>query len=839
MTQSTYLKICDKISKIGIYLTVFLLPIFFLPWTGDALDFNKQVLLILLVFISSFAWMLKTLISGRIRIGFSWIHLAIGVLFLAILGSTIFSLYSYGSFWGWPQATSESLLTLISLILFYLVLESEFKKEEVFYLVINLFFSVFLVMLFGALQLFGKFVLYFPFTKTAGFNMIGSASSLAILAAVFLPILTLLIVKIKKNFLLKIFLIINIVLNILVLALVNFSVAWWLVIIGAILTVAVIAQRKDIFDGRWLMLPMLFLAIGLLFIFFNIRIPKISANRPIEISLSQKASLDIAKGSLKSNPVFGSGPGTFAFDFAKYKKADFNNGQLWNIGFNRAGSEFINSLATNGVLGALAFLFLIGSVIFYGIKILFVKKGAKEKRRTPINDEGIGEINEFENATQEFLWVLSTGIFISFLVLTTNYFFYSSNLSLNFFEFLFLASFSALVIHKKEFVLKPSTWPTLVFTFTFTLFFVFGLGIFILETQRCFASNDYQKGIVAWQKNDTEQAIEKLRRAAELSPKVDLYWRRLAQLYVQQAGRTIRDKKLSKKDIHRRVQLYINNAVNSAKMAVDVSPKNVNNWSVRAFIYQQLSGVINGADNWAIKSYESASQLEPLNPYFPTQEGLIYVQQASFLPKDEESKKIMILEKAKKQFGRAIELKPDYAPANFQLAIVYRLEGEQQKAIRRLEAMEKIAPFSTGVAFQLGLIYYQNKDYQKAEKEFRRAIILNPNYSNARYFLGLILDREGKRQKAIDQFEKIKKFNPKNKELKKILRNLWNGRPALQGIVRQSHSLMKHIKTSIPAKTSIPGPSSNSDLLPSQQLELNQSASGKSTTTEATSTLGK
>ena len=34
------IKICDWVTKYSIYVAIFLMPIFFLPWTADVLDFN-------------------------------------------------------------------------------------------------------------------------------------------------------------------------------------------------------------------------------------------------------------------------------------------------------------------------------------------------------------------------------------------------------------------------------------------------------------------------------------------------------------------------------------------------------------------------------------------------------------------------------------------------------------------------------------------------------------------------------------------------------------------------------------------------------------------------------
>ena len=129
---------CNKVSKISIYLLVFLLPILFLPWTANVLDFNKQALLIVLVFIAIFAWMLKVLITGQAGFSLSLVHIPVAVLLLIYIGSTIFSFSQYGSFWGWAQVSSESLLTLMGLTLLYLLIVNAFERKEIFYLIIAL-----------------------------------------------------------------------------------------------------------------------------------------------------------------------------------------------------------------------------------------------------------------------------------------------------------------------------------------------------------------------------------------------------------------------------------------------------------------------------------------------------------------------------------------------------------------------------------------------------------------------------------------------------------------------------------------------------------------------------
>jgi tetratricopeptide (TPR) repeat protein len=134
-------------------------------------------------------------------------------------------------------------------------------------------------------------------------------------------------------------------------------------------------------------------------------------------------------------------------------------------------------------------------------------------------------------------------------------------------------------------------------------------------------------------------------------------------------------------------------------------------------------------------------------------------------------------------FKKAIELKSDYAPAHFQLAMVYYNKGNLDDAISKMEETKNLAPFDVGLAFQLGVAYYQKGDYQRAKEELERAILITPDYANALYFLGLTYDQLGEKGKAIEKFKKVSELNPDNEEVKKIISNLESGKKALEGIL--------------------------------------------------------
>ena len=753
-------KVCGLISKYSIYILAGLLPILFLPWTSDVLDFNKQTFLIFLVFISLFSWMVKVLVSGKFLANLNKTHIAVGLIFVTGLLSTIFSQNKYGSFWGWPQPSTDSLITIIGLVILYFILSNTFSKKEIINSIIISSISGSVAILFGTLQLLGLFIIPFGFLKSAAFNTIGSVGSLGIFIAAFLPLLTVLVILTEKWF--RIIFSSAIALCAISIVLINYPIVWWLVLVSSILLIVFGVFKKDIIDLRWLSISMFFLVLSLFFIILH---PPVSgAQRPVEVYLSQVSTLDISLKTLKQNPIFGSGLGTFIFDFSKYKKTDFNNSQLWNVRFNKGVSEVLNTLATTGFLGFVALLAFMAITGFYGIKFIFMP-----------------DLKDKKNGG--YIYILSGGILIAALSLFVAFFIYTASFYVYVFLFIMIASIVALTSENEEYQLSPSSLLTLGVTFVFTLFFIFGLGLLILDGQRYLAEINYHKGISA---NTNDKIISSLEKAVSLNSSVDVYLTDLSQAYLSQVSDTLNQKGLSDSDKSAKVQTLITNAINASSFATNINPNSVADWSIRGFVYQSLIGSVPKSEDWAISSYEEAIKLDPANPYYPTQKGIVLLAKAYGIDKDNADAKKQDLDNAKTQFDNAIKLKSDYASARFQLAMVYSAQGKTDQVMPALQEAKKYALSDVGLSFQIGLLYFQNKDYQNAQAELERTVSLNQNYSNALYFLGLTYSYEGQKDKAIASIKKVLDLNPDNAEIKIVLDNLNNNKDPLAGISQQN-----------------------------------------------------
>jgi len=139
------------------------------------------------------------------------------------------------------------------------------------------------------------------------------------------------------------------------------------------------------------------------------------------------------------------------------------------------------------------------------------------------------------------------------------------------------------------------------------------------------------------------------------------------------------------------VMTLVQQSVREAKIATQLAPNNVLTWENLGRIYQSLVPLAQGADTWAVASFSQAIQLDPTNPLLRLDLGGIYVGQQNF-------------DSAVQEFLAATQLKPDFANAYYNLASVYRLSGETDKAIVALEKARTLVPFASS-------------DYTKATNE--------------------------------------------------------------------------------------------------------------------------
>ncbi len=136
------------------------------------------------------------------------------------------------------------------------------------------------------------------------------------------------------------------------------------------------------------------------------------------------------------------------------------------------------------------------------------------------------------------------------------------------------------------------------------------------------------------------------------------------------------------------------------------------------------------------------------------------------------------LGKAEEAFRKALELKQDYAPAHYHLAILFEREGKVDDAIGKMESVLRYNPTDVGAAFQLGLLYVRRRgpeDLNRAKAAFEYTVRLAPSYSNARWFLAAVYEQQGDLEAATQQVEDVLRLNPGNALVKARLERLKAG----------------------------------------------------------------
>ncbi len=308
---------------------------------------------------------------------------------------------------------------------------------------------------------------------------------------------------------------------------------------------------------------------------------------------------------------------------------------------------------------------------------------------------------------------------------------------------------------------------------------MFSFSLLFWEGKVILASFNHFKSLKFFQKREVSRAIQYLERAIKFDPFNDALLRDLSQTYLLKANLISKDASLSEKEKKKIANEAIAKGAEAINRAVKIAPFNVANWNVRGFFYRNLIGV-KGAENIALYSYQRAIELEPTSPYPFGEKGRIYILIAQNTKEKEEKEKNLNL--AIENLKKSLNLKPDYAPAHYLLAVAYDQLGKTDEAISKLEEAKKFAPLDFGLSFQLGILYWRKGEIEKAKSEFERALQINPNYLNAKYMLGIIFDQESEKEKAKELFEQILKSEPDNEEVKKILENIEKGLPALEGL---------------------------------------------------------
>lgn len=234
-------------------------------------------------------------------------------------------------------------------------------KEDLKGLGTTFFTSSLLVVVFGLLQVFSKFILPLDFVKQSSFNTIGSVASWGVFITFVLAMIVTVLSYISLSNSWKLALVILGGLIIVALVILNYQFLWF----SLALTMLCLVAYKFFSDPTAkapFALPLAVMVLAIFFIFIGPR-PSLVV-LPIEIRPNLPSNLAVVKGVwLSKNFLFGTGPATFDYDWMRFRPTEINATNFWGARFNQGFSFMGTILATGGLLGLFAFLFILASFI--------------------------------------------------------------------------------------------------------------------------------------------------------------------------------------------------------------------------------------------------------------------------------------------------------------------------------------------------------------------------------------------------------------------------------------------------------------------------------------------
>jgi O-antigen ligase len=351
-------------------------------------------------------------------------------------------------------------------------------------------------------------------------------------------------------------------------------------------------------------------------------------------------------GSLKiwlanaKNFLIGTGPETFAQSYYQFRPVEHNKTSEWEFLYNKAHNEYLNFLSTTGVIGLLAYLFLLYSIIrLFSSQIFPIPAHHKEI------DSHLVSIALFSGWTT---------------ILVTNFWGFSVVVMQ---ICLFLLPTISLSLNH-TYSLPPRTTPTtqaklgiLVITIL-ALVLTYQLSKYWLADFH-YAQADKAMRIFSQTQNpqDILHAYEEASSAYQLSPHEPVIALELADVASYMAVLTSDNPETS-------AQL-VDLSYSSSNAAINISPYHPSYYKTQARVFILLSAIQEGYLDKADQALAKAESLSPTDPRIPYNRCVIAKYQNN-------------IPKALEYINKALVLKPDFPEAQKQLEEIATMSSKKK-----------------------------------------------------------------------------------------------------------------------------------------------------------------
>jgi len=632
-----FTRIIDSIISRTLAALFFALPLFFLPFTTDRFDFNKQMLLVGVTSLLLLAWIAKFILQKTVRLTITPLTLPL----------SLFTAITFASFLIQAPNRVEALMgrpaTLLALFLLSLIATANLNTaKQLRHLLVGLTASAVVLSTLAVYQFFGLPLITFT----------PAGSPLALLTFL-APALGISVYSALKS--------------------ASVTKAVWLVASAVIIFGAGVTAYQ-IMPGK--------------------------PASPVLLPYSAAWAIAIDGFKSPRTASLGTGPDNFLAAFSQNRPASFNLTPNWNLRFTTGSNELLNLLATTGLLGLLAWIFILFTLFKLLFTPRSPASPAGGSSRSDGNAIAAAITIAFliQLFLPANLVLLITGYW---LLITYSLYLklidhpQVHDVVLRLFAAQVIRPDTSYAQVQRT-IQNTEVLPWIVgvpVTAAILALWYFGLAR-VYAAERLF-----QQSLTALKNNQGTQTYNFQVEAIRANRFIARYHRAYATTNLVLANALSQQgQELSTQDRQNVTQL-IQQAIREAKVAAGLNPQDPANWETLANIYRNLINVAAGSDNWAIAASAQAAQADPLNPrlrldlggvYYATgryDEAIRAFQQATELKPDWAN--------AYYNLAAAYQAKGDTKQALNQLQTVLRLvdpaSADYQKALTEFQALQEKA----------------------------------------------------------------------------------------------------------------------------------------------------
>lgn len=358
-------------------------------------------------------------------------------------------------------------------------------------------------------------------------------------------------------------------------------------------------------------------------------------------------------------PVFGSGVETFAYSYYQDRPLEHNLVSEWDFLYNKAHNEFLNFLATTGIVGLVAYSTLL--LAFMGLCgwYLFQSKTPAAERwillgtLTAIIALSISNFFGFSTVMVSILLFILPAIVI--VLLADTYPHLSQSIQ---------AAPATATTHK----LETSQW-LIIGTFALIIFY----GWFMIYSWWQ-ADYNYAMGKQYFQAGYYSEGMGMIQQAILQSPEEALYYDELSSMYAQlAAGLSVQGESTSAAQLAQA-------AILTSERTLQLNDRHLNFHKSRARVFISLATIDESYLEEAKIALETALSLSPTDAKLMYNLALV-------------EKTLGQTEQAQARLVEVVKIKSNYEAARTELARMYREAGEYQAAEEQyLYILNHIAP---------------------------------------------------------------------------------------------------------------------------------------------------